>query len=103
MQNIFDLSSLCDCAVEKFETLAQRPGVHIERIVSYGHPTPRGEWYDQSWDEWVMLVRGTAQISYQTGEAEEMGAGSWLLLPAGCKHRVERVSGDAIWLAVHFK
>ena len=33
---------------EYFETLLQRPGIRVERIVSSGQATPAGEWYDQA-------------------------------------------------------
>ena len=45
---------------ELFETLAESPDVKIERIVSRGQITPEGEWYDQSKDEWVVLLSGKA-------------------------------------------
>ena len=53
-QNIFDAmpKSLPD---EEFVDLLSRPGVRIERIVSRGHVTPEGKWYDQSEGEWVMV------------------------------------------------
>ena len=36
---------------ERFQTLAESETVRIERIVSLGHATPPGEWYDQERDE----------------------------------------------------
>lgn len=41
---------------EAFEPLLERPGLRLERIVSHGHATPPGEWYDQEQDEWVMVL-----------------------------------------------
>lgn len=43
-----------DLSLEVFETLACNGKVKIERIISQGHSTPSGEWYDQSQYEWVM-------------------------------------------------
>jgi cupin 2 domain-containing protein len=43
---------------ELFEALLDRPGVRLERIVSTGQTTPDGDWYDQTADEWVVLLRG---------------------------------------------
>ncbi|MCF6310901.1 MAG: cupin domain-containing protein [Verrucomicrobiales bacterium] len=83
-----------------------KPTVRLQRIVSGGHASPVGFWYEQDEDEWVMLLRGEACLLLAKGEAEEeqtveMHAGDYLELPAGLRHRVECVSGDAIWLALH--
>jgi len=92
-------------AGELNETLCQREGLRIERIVSTGQATPEGQWYDQGDDEWVLLVSGAARLLIE-GEAREreLAAGDWLLLPAHCRHRVTWTSSDppTVWLAVHF-
>ena len=90
---------------ESFETLLRRPGAWIERIVSHGHASPPGFWYDQAWDEWVMLVSGGAAVHIEGEEmARDLRPGDWLLLPAHCRHRVEWTDpmGPSVWLAVHF-
>jgi len=40
-----------ELAEELFETLVEKEGCRLERIVSHGHTTPDGQWYDQAWDE----------------------------------------------------
>jgi cupin 2 domain-containing protein len=89
---------------EVFQTLMEQDGVRIERIISHGQATPEGEWYDQKWDEWVLLLSGEAGILI-VGEAKPriLGAGDHLLLPAHCRHRVLWTAPDrtTIWLAVH--
>ena len=91
---------------EGVETILHRPDVRVERIVSHGHASPPGFWYDQAWDEWVMLVTGSAAVLID-GEAtaRELCVGDWLLLPARCRHRVEWTDprGPTVWLAVHFE
>jgi cupin 2 domain-containing protein len=90
---------------ELFQTLLERGGVRFERIVSSGQATPAGEWYDQAWDEWVLLLSGSAGLLLE-GEPEprDLLPGDWLLLPAHCRHRVEWTdpAGPTVWLAVHF-
>lgn len=88
---------------EIVETLLERPGARIERIVSTGQATPAGEWYDQPGDEWVALLTGRATIRFADGVLHEMGPGDWLLIPARARHRVEATSEDppCVWLAVH--
>ena len=90
---------------EHFETLLNRPGWRIERIVSHGQTTPPGEWYDQDWDEWVLVVRGGARLQLvDEGDPEiALQPGQWLFLPARCRHRVTWTAPDepTIWLALH--
>ncbi len=88
---------------EHFEALLQRPGLRLERIVSHGHVTPPGQWYDQEQDEWVVVVRGAARLRIEGEEPREMVAGDWIFLPAHCRHRVEHTdpSQPTVWLALH--
>lgn len=89
-------------AEEWFTTLLERPGCRIERIVSCGQRSPEGFWYDQAWDEWVLLLRGSADIDL-VERTVALTPGDHLLIPAGQKHRVTRTApGQAtIWLAIH--
>lgn len=91
---------------EEFDPLWRAPGLTVERIVSRGHATPPGEWYDQDADEWVVLLSGAARLRIE-GQAEplEMQPGHWVLLPARLRHRVEWTDPerDTVWLAVHGK
>ena len=92
-------------AAELFETILEKPGIKIERIISTGQATPAGEWYDQEHDEWVLLLCGAARLLIEGEEAaRRLGTGDFLLLPAGCRHRVEWTDPDqkSVWLAVHF-
>ncbi len=91
---------------ELFETLADSGTLRIERIVSQGHTTPPGEWYDQEWDEWVLLLSGGATLRFEDQEAVILlTPGDHLLIPAHRRHRVEMTDEgeNTIWLAVHFK
>ena len=55
-------------ADEEFTELLSAPNVQIERIVSLGHASPPGFWYDQDWAEWVLLIGGEAELELE-GEA----------------------------------
>lgn len=93
-----------DTAQEHFDTLLQQPGVRIERIVSNGQVTLEGEWYDQSWDEWVLVLQGEAKLKLENTDAlYHLVAGDHLFLPAGCRHRVAWTHQEqpTIWLAIH--
>lgn len=86
---------------EAFDTLFARPGLRIERIVSHGHASPEGFWYDQPHDEWVVVVQGEAVLAFADGRNFAMRSGDWVAIPAHCRHRVESTGMSTVWLAVH--
>lgn len=49
-----------DLPGERFQTLLSTPSFRIERIVSLGHTSAEGFWYDQETHEWVLLLSGAA-------------------------------------------
>lgn len=90
---------------EVIEDLLQTSGLRLERIVSTGQTTPPGEWYDQRWDEWVVMLSGAADLRFEeSGKTLSLEPGDYLLIPAHCRHRVERTAEDCetVWLALHF-
>jgi cupin 2 domain-containing protein len=94
---------LADLPEEIFTTLLQARGIRIERIVSHGHQSPDGVWYDQLTSEWVLVLQGAAKIEF-ADRTVEMGPGDYLDIPAHKKHRVAWTTPDepTIWLAVHY-
>ncbi len=89
---------------ESFTDLLREPGLLIERIVSYGQASPPDFWYDQFWDEWVVVLRGYALMEFQNPDGTRvLQPGDHCWLPAGLKHRIVRTDagGPTIWLAVH--
>ena len=93
-----------DLPKEHFFPLLAGEGMRIERIVSRGHSSPDEGWYEQSDDEWVMLLQGEAELSFEDGRTLQMQPGDHLHIPAMQKHRVAWTPADqdTIWLAVHF-
>ena len=82
-----------------------RPGLRIERIVSQGHASPPGFWFDQMQDEWVIVLAGSAELRFEDeAEARLLKVGDYVFIPAGKRHRVDWTSGTqpTVWLAVHF-
>ncbi|WP_066964977.1 cupin domain-containing protein [Microbulbifer sp. Q7] len=103
MDNIF--SKLPEAAQqEQFIDLLSRDGVRIERIVSHGHTTPEGEWYDQDENEWVVVLQGAGRLLFEGGEERLLEAGDFVNIPAHQRHRVIWTSpGETtIWLAVFY-
>jgi cupin 2 domain-containing protein len=102
--NLFAALPARELGEEEFTSLWTRPGFRVERIVSQGQVTPAGQWYDQPWDEWVLVLRGAARLRLDGHpDLVELREGDWLLLPAHCRHRVEWTTedGPTIWLAIH--
>jgi cupin 2 domain-containing protein len=89
---------------ELFQTLLENHHVKIERIISRGHASLQDQWYDQSQDEWVILLQGQARLQFATDRAIiTLKAGDYLFIPAHEKHRVEWTDPtcENIWLAIH--
>lgn len=94
-----------DLPDEMVERLVDAGNVRIERIVSKGHHSPDGFWYDQHENEWVMVVKGEAKLRFETGdELVHLKAGMHVNIPAHEKHRVEWTAEneETIWLAVFY-
>ena len=89
---------------EPFDELLAAPGVRIERIVSLGQATPRGQWLAQDEGEWVIVLWGAAALRFEReAEPVRLGPGDHLHIPAGTRHRVEWTDPKSatVWLAVH--
>ncbi|GLQ89347.1 cupin domain-containing protein [Dyella flagellata] len=90
---------------ESFEELLRRPNLRIERIVSMGQSSSPGFWYDQPHGEWVVLLQGSAGLSFEHEQTERvLRPGDFVDIPPHCRHRVEWTDRDTptIWLAVHY-
>lgn len=88
---------------ELFETLLTGNKVRIERIISHGHASPDGFWYDQDQHEWVVVLKGAATVKFED-RSLELRPGDFVNISAHQKHRVEWTTPDepTIWLAVHY-
>lgn len=90
---------------ELVDNLAASGQVRIERIVSRGHRSPPGFWYDQDQQEWVVLLKGRASLLIDGKDAPVvLMPGDYLNIPAHVRHRVESTSTteDTVWLAVFY-
>jgi cupin 2 domain-containing protein len=90
---------------EFFSEIISVPGLRIERIVSTGHTTPDGDWYDQDSHEWVIVVQGRARLAFENESDLDMGPGDHVVIPAHCRHRVAWTKPEqpTVWLAVHYR
>ena len=105
IKNIFE-NIPKECKTEIFETLFEDKGLKLERIISEGQANPPGQWYDQDWDEWVVLLKGGAGILFKgAGVPIALKPGDYIHIPAHKKHRIEWTDPHekTVWLAIHFK
>lgn len=89
---------------ERIEALLSAPHVRIERIVSCGHSSPEGFWFDQDRPEWVIVIAGSAAVRFEGETAPRtLRRGDYLHIPAHARHRVEWTDKDetTIWITVH--
>lgn len=104
MKNI--LQNIPDVLPEElFEVIQTGAGVQIERIVSKGHASPKGFWYDQEEHEWVLVLQGGATLLFEGQQRPVvLGPGDYLNIPAHTRHRVEWTEPDqeTVWLAVYY-
>ena len=90
---------------EVTERIISNGNVRIERIISRGQSSPENFWYDQEENEWVILIKGRARLSfYDENKIVVLNEGDYLDIPAHKKHRVEWTDPDkeTIWLAVFY-
>ena len=89
---------------ELFESLLRHDAVTIERIISKGHKSAESDWYDQEKNEWVMVLKGKAVLSFEDQSSIQLNEGDFINIPSHKKHRVAWTNPDSetIWLAVYY-
>ena len=95
-----------DLPEELCTPLLQKSGFRVERIVSQGHASPPGFWYDQEENEWVIVLEGGAAVEIEgCSETLKLRRGSYMNIPAHTKHRVVSTdpSAKTVWLAIHYR
>lgn len=95
-----------DLPEELVEVLVDAESFRLEHIVSDGQASPPGFWYDQPEHEWVLLVSGSAGLTFADREGTVvLKPGDHLLIPAGTRHRVEWTDPQekTVWLALHYR
>lgn len=89
---------------EFFETLVEKGMLRIERIVSCGHRSPENGWYDQNQNEWVLLLKGSAVITFSNNVVVRLEEGDYIHIPPHQQHRVSWTdpNRETYWLAVYY-
>ena len=102
IQNIYS-SIPAGIPKELFEDILITDRFKIKRIMSKGHASPEGFWYNQDENEWVILLKGKAGLLFEGGDGVvELAPGDYINIPAHLKHRVEWTDPDieTVWLAI---
>ncbi len=93
-------------AAERVDALLTRPGLRIERIVSWGQASPPGFWYDQAEAEWVLVLAGAARLRFEDEtEARLSVPAIGVDIAPHRRHRVDWTDPAAptVWLAVFYR
>ncbi len=93
LKNIFDDFSKKDDK-EFIEEILSAKNFKLERIISEGHTSPPNFWYDQDKNEFVLLLKGKAKLSFDDGEKIELNPGDYMIINAHQKHRVDWTDPD---------
>lgn len=89
---------------EIFEDIINTEKLRIERIVSKGQTSPDTGWYDQTENEWLIVLSGYGIIEYINGDKIMLKQGDYLHIKAHEKHRVIETSKNeaTVWLAIFY-
>ena len=103
MANIFN-NIPANLPNEIFDDIINTEKLRVERIVSKGHTSPSKGWYDQTTNEWVIVLSGYGVIEFSNGDKVILKQGDYLHINAHEKHRVIETSTDeaTVWLAIFY-
>ncbi|MEH0153098.1 cupin domain-containing protein [Limibacter armeniacum] len=90
---------------EIFEDIIKTKNIRIERILSEGQVSPESGWYDQDEHEWVIVLQGRSQLTFDDGTVVDLKAGDYIHIEAHTKHKVSWTdpSQVTVWLAIFYK
>lgn len=94
-----------DLKEEFFQELLSCDDLKVQKIVSKGHTSPKKGWYNQKDNEWVIVLKGKAVLSFKGSKDIKLKKGDFVNIPAGLKHKVSwtKPNKKTIWLAIHYK
>lgn len=78
--------------------LEENETIRIEKIVSCGQTSG---WYDQEENEWVLLLKGEAELEFETHKTR-LAPGEYLVIPKHTRHRVLNTT-QCIWLCMFYR
>ncbi len=104
--NLFkDLPKKLELEEEHHKDIENNAAFRLRRIVSKGHCTPKGEWHDQPYNEWVIMLKGAARLEFENQEQLiAVYPGDYIHLDAHQKHRIDWTDPDCetVWLVLDY-
>ena len=90
---------------EIMETIVSSGNCRVEKIVSTGQASPLGFWYDQEESEWVLLLRGSATVTFEGEGDVQLLPGDHINIPPHKRHKLKETAKDepTVWLCVFYK
>lgn len=64
---------------EIIDSIVNSDNIRIEKIVSKGHISPEGFWYDQEENEFVLLLQGEAALEFDNKNIVHLKRGDYLI------------------------
>lgn len=103
MGNIFD-DIPENLPEEIFQDIIKTDTIRIERILSHGHSSPESGWYDQTQNEWVIVLAGQGVIEFADGRVVTLAQGDHLNIKSGEKYKVLGTCEKqvTVWLAMFY-
>jgi len=94
-----------DPVLENYTTLLLGNRFHLEKITSKGYATPNDKWIVEKTNEFVMLLKGKAELLIENGQKIKLDEGDYFLIPKNTKHKVIQTSRKPLcyWLTIHYK
>jgi uncharacterized protein YjlB len=83
---------------EHHDVVADLGAARIEQILSGVLEGPQR--FVGAADEWFVVLGGSARLEIDDA-VHALGAGDWMLIPAGVPHVLHETSPGTVWLAVH--
>lgn len=97
MENLLDASA-GSISQEIARDILTYKNIRIEKIVSMGQVSD--DWYDQQEAEWVCVLTGNAELTYEDGSIHSLKAGEHIFIPPHTRHKVTYTSSPCLWLCV---
>lgn len=92
-------------SLENYLDLLVGTGFRLEKIVSKGYKTRKDKWLIEDNDEFVLLLKGKAELLFENQQKIILKEGDYFIIPANTKHKVLKTSVKPLcfWLTIHFK
>lgn len=94
-----------DPVLENYSKLLSGKNFQLEKITSSGYKTPDDKWLIEDTNEFVMLLKGKAELLIEDGQKIKLTEGDYFVIPKNTKHKVIRTSRKPLcyWLTIHYK